>query len=521
MIVPFWDSCIMDDFYSFIKPFFNECSKLGAKDTLSVVREYYMFYFQKDFYGKHLKRVSDISLNPIPPYMFDIVMDAVLKYSPSFSENSLCDAKTRKRVVGKLQHGLDLVYAECIDLNPLNWLKSYVYNQAKMQAVEGCMEKACKYYYLYSTASLSSLITDIFKLDILAYIKVSLCLYQCFMNNCSYKMDELFQYFKGMLTSEQFSILLSVFSFKKSDCKFNKDGKIDVTLSSTLYANNAMFVSKPFVIDGDDVICPIPLYILNSMLDGLQYHLNLKDKQNMHSNQELAQNFENYIGELLSNCSSSIPFTFIKEINYEDKSDKKTSDWLLQDSDMLIFLDRKLKKLTVSSLKEIQVSKHDINLALKSGFLSSRKKNKELLRLIKNPLSRDIIDFGIDLGKIFCCYLDWKKNKIQFFHYSPNERFCAIILTLEENYCNAFDIKDEIIRIAKQYVLEKKGEVTDINSNNAIIMSSLYFPDFVSSAAVNGLRTAINIEVLTPNTSMQRYSENEFFIKMKKEKFNL
>lgn len=481
-----------------------------------------MFYFQKEFYYAHPKRVNEISLNPVPPYMFDIIIDAVLKYSPSVGENSLCDVETRKRIIGKLQVGLHSVYANCIGLNPFNWLKSYIYNQAKMQAAEGCMEKACKTYYLYYTHSLSSRVSSIFQLDILTYIKLSLCLYQCFMDHSSYKIDELVKYLcRGMLTSSQSSIILSVFSSKKSDYKFKKDNKIDVSLSSTLYANNAMFISKPFIMDGDKIMCPVPLYILNSMLDGLQYHLCLKDKQYMDSNKELAQNFEKYTGELLSNCSSSKPFTFTKEIDYIDKSNKKTSDWLLQDSDMVIFLDCKLKKLTVSSFKEIQISKIDVNLALESKVLSSRKSINKLLSNIQTPLSRDIIEFGIDLGKIFCCFYDWKDNKIKSYPYSSDKGFCAIILTLEENYCNAFDIKDEIIRIAKQYVLEKKGEVTDINSNNAIIMSSLYFPDFVSSAAVNGLRTAINNEVLTPNTSMERYSENEFFIKMKKEKFNL
>lgn len=513
----------MNNFFRIIKPFFNECSKLGTKDTLSVVWEYYMYYFQKDYYYAHPKQVSEISLYPIPPFMFDIMIEAVLKYSSSISEKSLCSIETRKRVIGKLQPGLDFVYKDCSDLNPFNWLKSYIYNQAKMQIVEGYIEKACKYYYLYSTPSLSSVVSDKFKLDILTYVKTSLCLYQLFMESCVYKRDELIRYFKGMLNYQQFSLVLSNFCSNKLDYKFNKVDRIDVTLSCTLYANNAKFISKPFIMDGDEIMCPIPLYILNSMLDGLQYHLCLKDKQNMDCNKELAQNFENYIGELLSNSVSSKAFTFTKEIDYMDKSNKKTSDWLLQESDMVVFMDCKLKKLTVSSLKEIQICKTDINLALKSKYLSSRKSIKELHALVKNPLSIDIIDFGIDLGKIFCCYYDWKDNKIQSYPYSSNKKFCAIILTLEENYCNAFDIKDEIIRIAKQYVLEKKGEDIDINSNNAIIMSSLYFSDFVSSAAVDGLSTAINNEVSssTSSSSMGTYLENDFFVKMKKEKFNL
>lgn len=108
---------------------------------------------------------------------------------------------------------------------------------------------------------------------------------------------------------------------------------------------------RPLLCDGDNIYCPIPIYILNSCIEGLQFHADLKN--NTVLNNELANNLENYIGEQLSYFSDEKIFKYKKEISYT--KERKTSDWLIYDDENIIFLDCKLKKLTTDASKSLSI----------------------------------------------------------------------------------------------------------------------------------------------------------------------
>lgn len=76
----------------------------------------------------------------------------------------------------------------------------------------------------------------------------------------------------------------------------------------------------------------------------------------------------------------------------------------------------------------------------------------------KSPLVKDIIGLGVDMGKILCCYCDWKEGKIKGLpQYKQSMHFTASLLMLEEAICGKLELKEYIDAIAYNYVKEKKG----------------------------------------------------------------
>ena len=111
---------------------------------------------------------------------------------------------------------------------------------------------------------------------------------------------------------------------------------------------------------------------------------------------------------------------------------------------------------------------------------------EELKKQQSSSLVRDIIDLGVDLGKILCCYCDWKDGKIDKIpHYRENITFCAALLTLEETFCGALEIKDYIDDIAYRYVYEKKG--MNLGKVKTYIISSSTFDNDIPEIAIQGL----------------------------------
>ena len=201
----------------------------------------------------------------------------------------------------------------------------------------------------------------------------------------------------------------------------------------------------------------MPIYILNAGIDGLQYHIGLKGKENQKLNEILSFRFESFIGNQLNYYSRKGKYHVVKELSY-NKEQNKSSDWILYDDKCIIFLDCKLKKLQISSILETKLCKEDLEAVLKSKNFGNRKTIESLIQEQTSSLIKDIIRLGVDMGKILCCYCDWKAGKMKELpEYDSKMVFNGIILTLEETYCGSLELKDFIDKIAYTYVEEKKG----------------------------------------------------------------
>lgn len=270
---------------------------------------------------------------------------------------------------------------------------------------------------------------------------------------------------------KEFNLVLSRLIITIKDIKASI--KVDFSNRLFLLHNDAVHVTKPIIRDGNIIYCPIPTYILNSGIDGLQYILNLKSPENKPLNDEVAKRFEEYIGiQLEYYANKNIPFHYIKELEY-NKNQNKTSDWMIYDDACVVFVDCKLKKLTIDGISATTLDKELFMKNLSSCSFNNRKSIEELKDLQASALAKDLVELGIDQGKILCCYVDWKNGKIpKMPNYSEKYHFKSIVLTLEETLC-IFELKELIDEIAYRYVEKKKG-VSLRNMSTSIISSATF-----------------------------------------------
>lgn len=462
----------MTDFYRSLKPTLNKLSRLNVWDSLFVIRQYYNNEF--DNYGLdkvHKESIENFNVYPIHVYIADFLISASLKYSQICeSEYSLRKVKERYKICTEIYK----VYEKAnkiLKIHPAIGLKAHILSQRKMQHYQLYYERMYKYYYLFSSENLKEHVQNTLGFNVKDYFLLAVCLYLEFSKSFSLTRTNLIDSFekaKNPWTQEEFHKLFEILSLNIKDVRYNKnfDCSNDALM---LFYNNAQHVMRPLLCDGDNIYCPIPIYILNSCIEGLQFHADLKN--NTVLNNELAHNLENYIGEQLSYFSDEKIFKYKKEISYT--KERKTSDWLIYDDENIIFLDCKLKKLTIDASKSLSIDNSIVDEIIDSHKLKNRKKIESLKEGL-SPLMKDILSFGVDVGKILCCYYDWRNNMVKELPYNKDLRIFAVILTLEETYCNVFEIKECIDKIALAYLYEKRGHKLENVITTKFISSSTF-----------------------------------------------
>lgn len=333
----------MTDFYRYLKPTLNKLSRLNVWDSLFVIRQYCNNEFENNGLNKvHKESIENFNVYPIHVYIADFFISASLKYSQICkSEYSLRKVKERYKICTEIYK----VYEKAnkiLKIHPAIGLKAHSLSQRKMQHYQLYYERMYKYYYLFSSENLKEHVQNTLGFNVKDYFLLAVCLYLEFSKSFSLTRTNLIDSFekaKNPWTQEEFHKLFEILSLNIKDVRYNKnfDCSNDALM---LFYNNAQHVMRPLLCDGDNIYCPIPIYILNSCIEGLQFHADLKN--NTVLNNELAHNLENYIGEQLSYFSDEKIFKYKKEISYT--KERKTSDWLIYDDENIIFIDCKLKK---------------------------------------------------------------------------------------------------------------------------------------------------------------------------------
>lgn len=404
----------------------------------------------------------------------DFLITASLKYSTTCrASKSLRQYTHRIHLLKKMDEVYYKANKEQYD-DIIVWLKSFMFSQFKMQHIDLFYERLYKYLYIYSGEKLSKHVQEVIGVPIDRYIKIVTLLYFVFSQKFVYEHEGFTKKMVGDGTSfseKEFNLVHSRLIATISEIKANI--QIDFSNRLFLFHNDAIHVRKPIIRDGNTIYCPIPTYILNSGIDGLQYILKLKSPENKPLNDEVATRFEEYIGiQLEYYANKNIPFHYIKEFEY-NKNQNKTSDWIVYDDACVVFVDCKLKKLTIDGISATTLDKDLFMKNLSSCSFKNRRSVEELKDLQASALAKDLVELGIDQGKILCCYVDWKNGKIPNLpNYSEEYHFKAIVLTLEETLC-ILKLKELIDEVAFRYVEKKKG-VSLKNMSTSIISSATF-----------------------------------------------
>lgn len=465
----------MSGYFSELKPYINKLSELNILGSLRVIRAYFFDSFpcydikKPDFSG-----IENPQECKIPPYFIDFLIAVTLKYSTTCrSQKSLSQYSCRVQFMRKLDEVYNKVNKELFEDITVG-LKSYVFSQYNKQNDCHIHEMIYKCYYLYSGPLLSQYIQNTIGVTIEQYITIVISMNWVFSHQYSCKIDEFSRRMVGNgkeFTEKEFDKVLSLFLTTLHDIR----DRLNIDFSNTLFLsyNNSLHVCKPIIKEGDSYYCPIPIYILKSGFDGLQYTLNLKTEENKSLNKEVSKRFEDYVGDQLDYyASKDEKFEYVKEVVY-NKTQNKSSDWIVYDEKCVLFIDCKLKKLTIDAIAQTTLNKQIFYDNLAGCPFSKREDVKKLKEKQDSALAKDLIELGVDLGKILCCYVDWVNGKIlEFPKYSEEYNIMAIVLTLEETFV-INELKGLIDEVARRYVKAKKGFIPK-NIKTSIISSSTF-----------------------------------------------
>lgn len=235
------------------------------------------------------------------------------------------------------------------------------------------------------------------------------------------------------------------------------------------YYDDSPHVQFPILHENGKFYCVNPKYILRPTMEGIYYLLDLPNNK---IRNEVSANFENYIGSLIEHYFSNSQIKYLKEQDYiVNKNEKKTSDWILWNKTDIAFIDCKLKAITTIGKSEVSLDYNLINKCIKDNNFS-RKYIKEEIESLPQSLTRDIINFGIGIGKIFCCYYDYSCDRIQSLPFNNGLKFHAYLLSLEDNLLENEDIKLQIVKIANAYYHFKTDGDTDFMAQQVSIISA-------------------------------------------------
>lgn len=468
----------MKDYFRDLKPILNKLSELNVYDSLDVVRQY-------------IKQSTDDKLNfafqdidrpqyaKINLYYADFLIANILKYAKNQSTlMSLRLLDTRKKIcfpIAKIQDDLN---SQIIEGNNFvfTWLNSYIFNQVNIKLLNIFPILFYRYYYLCCSSNIKKYVENILGIKLDSYFKMTLYLYVCFNNNHFYYSKE--KLFGPYLTSDNITALEYILN--KISLPLKNISKL--CHDTCQYKGNLMFnfysdsphIKYPLICEDNGFYCVVPNYILETLLVGLYFVLDIPNCTDEDLTKEFSHNFETYVGNIFSYYFTNTSIHFMPEITYNigKSKDLKTSDWILWNETHIVFLDCKLKRISIKGKGATEIKVDLIDDIINHNYFSRKQIKEHIEKSIPEGITKDLIDLGIGLGKIFVCYDTYKQNKIEKLKYKGDKIFCAILLTLEEGFCNSLNYKEQIIRIAQAY-RNYKGESNEIINPDEVKIFSI------------------------------------------------
>ncbi len=459
----------MNNYYSEIKPVLNKLSKLNVFDSLDVIRKYiYASIYQQD--KAYIRGIEKPLYESIEIYFADFLIKNSIIYSSVLRpERYLSQVKTRHEICTPIMELYHTVSKNRMKGHPSIWVSSYFYNQLNMQPEGNEKIMLIRQFCLYNDPKVREVIENIIGFPIDNYFRMVFFIYACYAKTFYYSINDLFFFNKldeesdtkalKYILSEINKPLSELRELCRDDSRYDEDRILE-------YYSDSPHVQYPLINFDDKVYCVVPAYILFSAFDHI-YHI-LNDNNDQDIRHAVAKNFENYIGDILKYYFDNSPINYHSELEY--KNNEKSSDWIIWDKTDICFVDCKIKRMTIPALKANSIDTERLDSIIDKK--PSKYEIKEITKQLQPSLTKDIILLGMDLGKIFVSYDDYKQNQIKDFPYMPNKKFHACLLMIEQNLCRIYEIKDYIIKIAKMYLEQKDKTSVSIHEDEVLILSA-------------------------------------------------
>jgi hypothetical protein len=423
----------------------------------------------------------------IPEFQLEFLMKQILINCPDFStKKSFLKSAELAKVVNYLRKELYEKIEEEVMISEDDVFIEFnrkAHTQFKEQ-VSYSPATILRYYKIYSDKTLNSLIES----------KLQLTVHELFIIGFIF-FDSTAKFFRNQLpiphkipkiSDENINTFISNFSISIEAAK--EELKRYQQVNENLFYTFNPLLAKPIIVYKNSYLCPIPLMVYYLITEGIYY--NIVDNKGVFS-EAYGNSFQNYIGEVLYKiCSEKL--SIFPEEKYYSPEEKRTTDWILEDENSIMFIECKTLRLTL-------ISKTNMDMNTPKG------------------LNEDLVEMAKQITKIYVTYLDYVDNKYPQIKYKQNKIFFPSIVILEEWYLFANPMLDMklkeliIIEMAKKSVdislLEKypyvmfssKNFETDIQLINLLGIST-YFEKFFK----------VELNEIRDNTKFNHVFENEF-----------
>jgi hypothetical protein len=401
-----------DSLFETYKPFRNKLAKFNVIDSLYLIWGYSRNYtFDKEF-PRDIEKPS--LFNPLEPDkfarkyrgLFDhelelLQKEFILNCDIAPTKDSLRQykhfSKTLNYLRGTLEETISKKYNN--DDNIILEFNRLAHRQLKWQGGYD-QETIFRYYQIYSDKTLSEIISNKFNLTTQQLFLVGFFLFACTGSNFRNALP--FNSSAKALTSEMIETFLGHFSMTIEDAR--RELKKYQQLNENYHYTYNPLLAKPILLDRNDIICPIPLFIYWQITIGIYYSiLNEKNFDNAFGN-----SFQNYVGGVINKSCSNPDFKVIPEEKY-GKPEKGTADWIITDKDSVMFIECKTKRMRLDSKSSLEITE---------------------------SLENDLKKMAGFVGQLYKTYLDYKDNLYPTIKYDDSKHFYPLVLTLEDWYLN-------------------------------------------------------------------------------------
>lgn len=383
----------MNDFFEDFKPIRNTFKKLNIWDIL--------YELKRIPRGRYVPEITEfIYLNSIVYSM----------------DNKNVRAKNPQKEWQKIiTHSIALhekVDSFWIDNNVWGFLQKLALNQLKATPNHQ-FNHLYRYFYIFSNDQLVEHVDNMLGMSYRDFFTCSFWIYSVFEKKSYWVEKPYFFQEKNENTTfseKNMSKTLSILSTGLSELREQLKQQLKYD-SNTFITHDYEHVKKPIFEFNQNLYCLIPDLLFNQFTSGVYYLAEIYDNK-YKLNNAFGSCFEQYVGIVL-NKNQRDKMKITKELKY-NRGQNKTSDWIIESNETIVFIECKTKRLQMQSKKYEDINRSDFNSIVEAVF------------------------------QTYQVYNFYKNGKIKDLEYNPKKFFIPIIITLEEWYAGIPDLNEEI-----------------------------------------------------------------------------
>jgi hypothetical protein len=440
---------LSEKIYELYKPLRNKFAELKLTDTLYFIwATENNLQFHKPLPAniprppKYMERgdVHARRFSGTPEWELEFILSESIINSEIHGKHSVLEYEHLRKIVNGIRVFNDEVDKLIIQDNPSTFHEFFRMAHRQFEWQDGPdLFLAYRYFRMHSQPELEPIFTRVFGLTPIQYYTISYSIAGFFTNQ--FLVEDSKKPNLPGITDAMADLFVKRYSKSldelRNDIKAAK--KYDERL---LYCYNAMR-GTPIISFNNKLCCPMKALLLWQTTRGVFYSLvNEPEYGNA-----LGKAFEEYTGYIIGKVNAPNKFNAQPEIVYAtNKGEKKSSDWIVEDADGIVFYECKAKRISMAGKIELDIA---------AG------------------LKKDIDEIAAYLVKMYNAYLDYKNGLFTGYPFKPDKKVFLQIISLEEWHFLTPQIEQRL----KETVITK---LQSINVDLSVLTEAPYFLTSIS-----------------------------------------